>query len=96
MADEPKSIGGQPGNTNAARGRVWRDAIQRALEKRSRYDRVQALDALAEKLLERCAEGDMTALKELGDRLEGKSVQVIAGDEERPPVAIIHAADVKL
>ena len=77
-------VGGQPGNQNAARGRVWRDAINRALENRSRVDQVHALDVLAEKLLAKCDEGDMQALKELGDRIEGKPAQPISGDEENP------------
>lgn len=76
--------GGQPGNQNAARGRVWRDAINRALAKRSRVDQVHALDALAEKLLAKCDEGDMQALKELGDRIEGKPSQPLSGDEDNP------------
>lgn len=74
------------GNTNAARGRVWRDAIDRALQKRSKVRQVEALDELAEKLIERAEGGDITALKELGDRLEGKPAQqvVLAGDQENP------------
>jgi hypothetical protein len=82
MAD----IGGQPGNQNAARGRVWRDAINRALAKRSGVDRIAAIDALAEKLLANCDAGDMQALKELGDRLEGKAIQQteVSGPEGGP------------
>lgn len=78
--------GGQPGNQNATRGRIWRDAIQRALQKRSRTDQVEALDDLAEQLLVKAQAGDVTALKELGDRLEGKSAQQItlAGDPDNP------------
>ena len=65
------------GNTNATKGRPWRDAIDRALETRGRYDRKLALDALAEKLLAKCDEGDMSALRELGDRLDGKPAQAV-------------------
>lgn len=64
-----------PGNQYAAKAKQWQAAIERALEKRSRVEMVNALDALAEKLLLKCDEGDMSALKELGDRLDGKSVQ---------------------
>lgn len=76
--------GGQPGNQNATRGRVWRDAINRALEKRSKAEQIEAIDELAEKLLERAEAGDIAALKELGDRLEGKPTQTIAGDPDNP------------
>lgn len=74
------------GNQFATKSRLWRQAIERALGNRSRVDQVEALDALAEKLLARCDEGDMAALKELGDRLDGKPAQsvTVAGDEERP------------
>lgn len=72
------------GNKNAARGKLWRAAIERALDIRGGGDRVQALNVLADKLLAACAEGDLAALKELGDRLDGKPAQTIAGDPENP------------
>lgn len=73
------------GNQYAAKDRQWKAALERALEKRG-VSRIEALDALAGKLLDRCNDGDMTALKELGDRLDGKPAQSVAvsGDEERP------------
>ena len=79
------SIGGQPGNHNAEK-KQWRAAINRALEKRG-ANKIEALDALAEKLLANAEEGDMAALKELGDRLDGKPAQaIIGGDEDTPPI----------
>jgi hypothetical protein len=73
--------GGAPkGNTNSARGRRWTDAINKALDKRSKAAGIEALDNLAEKLLALCDEGDLQALKELGDRLEGKSLQSVNMD----------------
>lgn len=73
--------GGQPGNQNATKGARWSDAINRALEKRSRAAQINALDELAEQLLLKCDEGDISALKELGDRLDGKAHQSISGPE---------------
>lgn len=78
MAGAPK------GNRNAAKAKLWTAAIERALSKRCGGDKIKALDELAEKLLVNCDEGDLQALKELGDRLEGKPAQVIYGDEENP------------
>lgn len=70
--------GGAPvGNRYAAKAKVWQMAIERALEKRGRAAQREALDDLAEVLLKKCDEGDIGALKELGDRLDGKSVQGI-------------------
>jgi hypothetical protein len=68
-------------NQNAAKGRAWRDAINRALEKRSRVEAKEALDNLAEKFLSKCDEGEMQAFRELGDRLDGKAPQAITGPE---------------
>lgn len=79
-------MGAPVGNKFAARGRVWRDAIDRAMEIRGAGDRMAALNELAAKLIEKAAEGDMSALKELGDRLDGKSVQPVAGADGEPPV----------
>jgi len=72
------------GNQNAAKAKQWRAAIERALDARGAGDRLAALETLAEKLLISCESGDLGALKELGDRIDGKPAQVILGDEENP------------
>jgi hypothetical protein len=73
------------GNQYAAKAKMWADAIKRALDKRG-VSRVEALDVLAEQLLAKCEAGDLGALKELGDRLDGKPAQsvTLAGDEDKP------------
>lgn len=75
MAGAPK------GNQNAARGRVWREAIDRAIKR----DR-EALNRVAKALITAAEAGDMQAIKELGDRLDGKVSQPISGDSESPLV----------
>ena len=79
----------QKGNNYAGKAKRWSDAIDRALSKRGRNDALLALDDLAEKLLAKCDEGDMTALKELGDRIEGKPSQSvdIGGQPDNPFVS---------
>lgn len=79
-------MGAPLGNKNAARPRIWRDAIERALERRSqsRADGKKEIDALAEQLLNLVAAGDLAALKEFGDRIDGKPAQIIGGDPENP------------
>lgn len=75
------------GNRNAAKAKVWHAAIMRALERRKPADeRIQAIDELADKLLELVAQGDLAALKEFGDRMDGKPAQsvTVAGDEDHP------------
>ena len=80
--------GAPKGNNNAAKAKIWTTAIEKALQRRSRKD-FDALVDLAEKLLVRCDEGDMAALKELGDRLEGKPAQTIQGDSDNPLITRI-------
>lgn len=65
------------GNKYGTKARIWSQAIERALSKRSRVDQMDAIDALAEKLLTLCDQGDLQALKEFGDRIEGKPTTVI-------------------
>lgn len=79
-------MGAPTGNNNAAKAKVWTAAIERALANRSRLDQKDALDSLAEKLLAKCDEADLGALKELGDRLEGKPAQslTLGGDSQNP------------
>lgn len=79
-------MGAPVGNKNAAKAKVWHAAILRALDKRGAGDRVAALDELAGKLLDLVAQGDLQALKEFGDRLDGKPAQTIVGDDDAPPV----------
>lgn len=84
-------MGAPIGNQNAAKAKVWRAAIQRALERRtaSRADGKQAIDELADKLIDLVASGDLPALKEFGDRMDGKPPQaIIGGDEDDPPVTV--------
>ena len=85
------------GNRNAAKAKVWSAAIQRALDRRA-SERGKAIDDLADKLLDLCAEGDLQALKELGDRLEGKpAVAIVGGGEDDNPISfreiVIRAID---
>jgi hypothetical protein len=63
------------GNRNAAKAKVWSAAIQRALDKRV-SERRAALDELADKLIDMALAGDLGALREFGDRIEGKAVAV--------------------
>ena len=70
------------GNQNAAKAKVWTAAVQRALERRKPLnERIAAIDELADKLLSLCYKGDLAALQELGNRLEGKPVTLVAGED---------------
>jgi len=84
-------MGAPVGNKNAAKAKVWHAAIMRALERRKPADeRIQAIDELADKLLDLVAAGDLPALKEFGDRLDGKPAQaIIGGGDDDPPIRTV-------
>lgn len=75
-------MGAPLGNQNAAKAKRWAAAIDRALDRRAKdrglRDAQEALDQLAEKFLEAVEQGDISAYRELGDRLEGKPAQSVA------------------
>ena len=64
--------GAPEGNTNSSKSnRLWGETIKRAV---LQSDGAK-LRLIAEKLLEKAAEGDIQAIRELGDRLDGKPQQ---------------------
>lgn len=67
--------------------KIWRDAIHRAVKRKleGKGD-PQALDKLADALVAKGLEGDVSALKEIGDRLDGKPKQQIehSGEDGGP------------
>lgn len=71
------------GNKNAAKAKVWSDAVRLEAMKTGKIQKA------AQKLVDMAVAGDMAAIKELGDRLEGKAVQAIAGDPDQPFVTKI-------
>ena len=83
-------MGAPIGNTNATKNQPWRDAINRALELRSkcRSDGRDALVAIADALLTKAEEGDIAAIKELGDRQDGRAAQAVTlgSDPDKPLV----------
>lgn len=65
--------GAQPGNNNAGKNKPWSDALRKALLQSDG----KRLRNIAEALLAKAEEGDVSALKELGDRVEGRVLQQI-------------------
>ncbi len=65
----------------------FRDALRMQLSAAGE-DRM-TLRAIAEKLIGLAMAGDMQAIKEIGDRMDGKPAQAIVGDDEKPPVQLI-------
>lgn len=63
------------GNKNAVKNKIWSDAIRRAVLQGKK------LDSLANAIITAAEGGDISALKEIGDRLEGKVTQTISGED---------------
>jgi hypothetical protein len=75
MAGAPK------GNTNAVKNKMWADMIRKVATQNP-----DKMRKAAETLLELCQQGDIAAMKEFGDRLDGKSKQQVelSQDAENP------------
>ena len=74
--------GAPVGNSNATKGSEWRQAIKRALAHRSGKTYREGLDQVARKFVEAAAMGDPWAMKEIGDRMDGKPKQSMDLDVE--------------
>lgn len=74
------------GNANSGRKqeRPFRDALR--IELAAAGEDNKALRAIARALISKASEGDMQAIKEFADRIDGKVPQAVIGDEENPLV----------
>jgi hypothetical protein len=63
--------GGQPGNQNARKGKLFYDAIRIALVQEDK----KKLRNIADKLIKAAEAGEAWAVKEVMDRMDGKPIQ---------------------
>jgi ribosomal protein L17 len=74
-----KPHGAPIGNNNAAKNKPWRDALDHALAnyecEGSKIEKNMALRAIGKKLIQLALDGDLQAIKEIGDRVDGKSTE---------------------
>jgi len=63
-------VGAPKGNKNGAKNKPWEEAIRMELA----HDR-PALRRIAQALIKAASEGDVSAIKEFGDRIDGKVTQ---------------------
>lgn len=76
------------GNQNSAKGSSWNEAIRRAILRAKQKGGRNALDKAAEQLVQAAMDGQEWAIKELGNRIDGKSVQGVIDytpPPEKPP-----------
>ena len=65
------------GNKNAVKNRPWAEALNRALL----AEDGKKLRKLADKIVALALKGNVNALKEIGDRLDGKPAQALVGPD---------------
>jgi hypothetical protein len=73
-------IGGQPGNQNARKAKIWEQALKRALARYSGSTVDAGLDRLADRMVKAAVESEDHAAavmiaERIGDRLDGKPHQ---------------------
>lgn len=76
--------GAPVGNQNAKKARLWTEAVKRAISRKANGDLSGGLDSLAERLVNAADAGEQWAIKEVGDRLDGKPAQALVGDPDQP------------
>ena len=77
--------GGQLGNRNAKKGRMFEQALIREIKQRDiEAGEGETLRRIASVLIDKADGGDLPAARELMDRLDGKPAQIIAGDPDNP------------
>lgn len=77
------------GNNNKTKNKPWADALQRAM---ARYNggKENALNLIADQTVILAIGGEQWAIKEIGDRTDGKAAQsvTVSGDEDNPLLLI--------
>ena len=73
------------------RDKPFREALR--MEIAAAGDDFKALRRVAQALLTKAESGDVGAIKEVADRLDGKVAQPHAGDEESAPIKVTFSTD---
>jgi len=69
--------------------KAWADAVRKASHALDPKTKIKKLDLLARSLVAAGLEGDVPALKEIGDRLDGKVPQaLVGGDADSQPIRV--------
>lgn len=76
-------MGAIAGNQNARKGR-WAEALAKAVEEEDPVLKRRRLDCIADQLIKKAMDGDIAAIKEMGDRIDGKPHQTIGGEGGEP------------
>ena len=90
MESATTTRGAPKGNKNQSKTKPWTEALTRALLEKDG----KKLRAIADKLVEKVMDGDIQAIKEIGDRVEGKALQSLeAKVDASVTVEVVRFAD---
>ena len=71
--------------------KIWADAVRKAVsgyyeetDAAGKVKKIRHINRIAENLVKKAGEGDIQAVKEIGERLDGKSTQPIGNDDTGP------------
>jgi len=80
-----------PGNRNSEKGKIVRSIIKQRLAERA------LLAVIVDAMIDKAADGDLPAAKEIFDRLDGKAHQSmeLSGDSDNPIVSEIQVKLIK-
>lgn len=90
------SVGGQPGNKNASKSRVFEQAFLRALKQRDiEHGDGETIRRIADKMIDLALAGDVAAFKEARDTVDGKPAQQLqlAGHDGEKLTVVFESAD---
>jgi ribosomal protein L17 len=76
-----------PTSRGQQRDKPFRDALRLAIA--NAEGNTRSLRRVAEQLVDKAMGGDVQAIKEVADRLDGKVPQAVVGDDEFDPVKMI-------
>jgi hypothetical protein len=81
-----KGQSGNPGGRGTEK--IWRDALLKAVKEKQETGKGRQLEAIAAALVNAACKGDVAAIREIGDRLDGKPHQstTVSGDPDNPLV----------
>lgn len=76
--------------------KLMRDALMIALKREATGAggvKTRKLNLIASKLVDLAVAGDMQAIKEIGDRVDGRPAQMVVGDQDQPVGFVFRWAD---
>lgn len=83
--------GGQLGNVNGRKGKLWFDALRKEVVQRD------ALGKIAKKVVDAAEAGELWAIQEIGNRFDGKPAQAVeVSGPDGDPVQVSDVTTIEL